>query len=140
MRPNRKHFAPAGRPGGGGTGPRAVSPSVDPGQVHVAQTSQLQVIDGFGAAINAHSWDSGAAAAAIDLLETMGVRTWRVVYEMMDWESTNDNADPATFDWTAYTAIFTSAAFEELWSTISYLNSKGYGSTIILNFMGRLPT
>lgn len=26
MRPNRKHFAPAGRPGAGGTGPRVISP------------------------------------------------------------------------------------------------------------------
>lgn len=106
----------------------------------VSQALPLQTIDGFGAAINAHSWDSGAAAAAIDYLDDMGVRTWRVVYDMMDWESTNDDADPANFNWTAFNSIFTSAAYEELWSTISYLNGKGYGSNIILNFMGRLPS
>ena len=108
-------------------------------QILVDGSKVLQTMDGFGAAINPHSWDDGAVKPALDYLDTMGVRLWRVSYEMMDWEATNDDADPANYNWTSYDAIFSSPQFEELWSTIAYLNSKGYGPTIMLDFMGRVP-
>lgn len=108
-------------------------------QILVDGSKLLQTMDGFGAAINPHSWDDGAVKPALDYLDAMGVRLWRVSYEMMDWEATNDDADPANYNWTSYDAIFSSPAFEELWSTIAYLNSKGYGPTIMLDFMGRVP-
>lgn len=108
-------------------------------QILVDGSKVLQTMDGFGAAINPHSWDDGAVKPALDYLDTMGVRLWRVSYEMMDWETTNDDNDPNNFNWTAYDTIFSSPQFEELWSTIAYLNSKGYGPTIMLDFMGRVP-
>lgn len=99
-----------------------------------------QTMDGFGTSINAHGWDNGAVAPALTDLNDMGTRIWRVVYDMTDWESTNDNADPATFNWTSYNAIFTSPDFEELWSTIAWLNAHGHTSGVMLDFMGRVPT
>ena len=95
-------------------------------QVLIDGSKVDQTMDGFGASINPHSWDDGAVKPALALLDTMGVRIWRVCYDMMDWEATNDDDDPANFNWTSYNAIFSSPDFEELWSTIGYLNDKGY--------------
>src|SRR4029450_4945319 len=53
-----------------------------------------------------------------------------------DWEATNDNSDPNAFNWTYYNTVYTSPKFEELWSTISYLNQKGINSGLLLNIMG----
>lgn len=130
---------PGGAGAGGGKFGMGGAGGVTGTQILVDGSKVLQTMDGFGAAINPHSWDDGAVKPALDYLDTMGVRLWRVSYEMMDWEATNDDADASNFNWTSYDAIFSSPQFEELWSTIAYLNSKGYGSTIMLDFMGRVP-
>ena len=110
-----------------------------PAKVTIDGATTYQAIDGFGVSINPHSWDGGAAVPALDLLRGMGVQIWRVSYDMTDWEATNDDADPAHFNWTSYNAIFTSPAFEELWSTVRYLNQNGFGTSVMLDFFGRVP-
>jgi hypothetical protein len=103
--------------------------------VNGAQT--FQVIDGFGTNINSLSWSDDNAAVAIDMLaDQMGQSVWRVVFDMMDWESTNDNADPNVANWTYYNALYSNAKFQNLWGTLRYLNQKGFAPTIALSFMG----
>ena len=54
-------------------------------------------MDGFGVNINSLSWKNGELAPALDrLIDEVGAKTWRVVFDMADWEATNDNADPNT--------------------------------------------
>jgi O-glycosyl hydrolase len=104
-----------------------------------AQT--FQTIDGFGVNVNAHSWNQGELRPALDLLhDQMGATLYRVVYDMEDWEATNDNADPDNADWSYYNALYSNAGFQELWGTLHYLNQKGISTGITLSFMGRVPT
>lgn len=107
--------------------------------INGAQT--YQVIDGFGTNINSLSWTNDNSKAAIDLLaDQMGQTLWRVVFDMEDWEATNDNADANTPDWNYYNALYSNAKFQNLWGTLRYLNQKGFNSSIALSFMGRVPT
>jgi len=97
----------------------------------------FQVIDGFGVNANAHSWNNGELRPAIDLLvDQLGASIWRVAFDNVDWEATNDNADPNVFNWTYYNGVYTSPDLEELWSTIAYLNQKGVSNGLILSFGG----
>jgi O-glycosyl hydrolase len=100
----------------------------------------FQTIDGFGANVNAHSWKDGEAKPALDLLaDQMGATLFRVVYDMVDWEATNDNDDPFTPDWAYYNALYSNDKFQNLWGTLRYLNQKGITTGISLSFMGRVP-
>ena len=102
---------------------------------------RFQTIDGFGVSANSASWDGGELRPAIDKLADDGGSTiWRVIIEMADWEATNDDASPNTFNWTYYNTIYSSPKFEELWGTLAYLNQKGVTSLLMLDFMGRGPT
>jgi hypothetical protein len=101
----------------------------------------FQTMDGVGVNINSLSWMNGESKPAIDrLADEMGCTVWRVVFDMEDWENPNDNADPATPDWTYYNALYSNAKFQNLWGTLAYLESKGFTNTIALSFMGRVPT
>lgn len=101
----------------------------------------FQTIDGFGVNVNAHSWNNGELRPALDLLhDQMGSTLYRVVYDMGDWEATNDNSDPNTPDWTYFNSVYSNASFQELWGTLGYLNQKGVVGAITLSFMGRVPT
>ena len=103
-------------------------------------SQRFQTIDGFGISANAASWDNGELRPAIDMLMDQGGSTiWRVVMEMADWEASNDDSNSNNFNWTYYNTVYSSPRFEELWSTLSYLNQKGITSTLMLNFMGRGP-
>jgi O-glycosyl hydrolase len=103
-------------------------------------SQQFQIIDGFGVNANVASWNNGELRPALDLLvDQLGATLWRVVIDNADWEATNDDADPATFNWNYYNGVYTSTKFEALWSTLAYLNQKGITSGIIVNFMGRVP-
>ena len=73
------------------------------------------------------------------LADQLGATLWRVIIDNADWEATNDDPDPATFNWTYYNGVYTSGKFEALWSTLAHLNQKGISSGIILNFMGPVP-
>ena len=105
--------------------------------VTVNGAQRLQTIDGFGVSANSASWNNGELRPALDMLVDQGGSTiWRVVIDNLDWESTNDNTDPNTFNWTYYNGVYTTTKFEKLWSTIGYLNQKGITSNLMLNFMG----
>jgi len=102
--------------------------------------SRLQTLDGVGVNINSLSWKNGEARQAIDLLaDQMGTTLWRVVFDMEDWEATNDNADPLVADEVYYRTIYSSAKFQNLWGTLRYLNQRGFTSGIAVSFMGRVP-
>ncbi len=102
---------------------------------------KYQTIDGLGVNINAHSWNDGELIPALDMLiDQMGTTAWRVAYDMVDWESTNDNSDPDVPNWTYYNALYANAAFQNLWGTLHYLNQRGITKNIALSFMGRVPT
>ncbi|MGZ3801497.1 MAG: glycoside hydrolase family 30 beta sandwich domain-containing protein [Bdellovibrio sp.] len=112
----------------------AATLSVNGGQV-------FQTIDGFGTNINSLSWTNQNSKQAIDLLaDQMGQSLWRVIFDMEDWEATNDNSDPNVADWTYYNALYSNAKFQNLWGTLRYLNQKGFDNGVILSFMGRVPS
>ncbi|HUC20650.1 MAG TPA: hypothetical protein VMR98_04110, partial [Candidatus Polarisedimenticolaceae bacterium] len=113
--------------GGGGT----------PLAINGAQ--RFQTIDGWGVSANSASWDNGELIPALDTLLNNGSTIWRVVVEKADWEAINDNSDPNTFNWTYYNTIYSSPKFQEFWSTVSYLNSKGITNNLYLATMGRGP-
>jgi chitodextrinase len=100
---------------------------------------QFQTIDGWGVSANAGSWDGTELTPAIDKLVDAGSTIWRVVAEQADWEATNDDADPSTFNWTYYNSVYSSARFQKVWATMAYLNSKGITHDLMLNFMGKGP-
>ena len=69
----------------------------------------------------------------------MGVTLWRVVFDMEDWEATNDNDDPMVADQAYYTALYSNDKFQNLWGTLHYLNQRGVTAGISISFMGRVP-
>jgi fibronectin type 3 domain-containing protein len=121
--------------------------------LHVTQTAQVaslpltvngtqhfQTMDGFGTSINSASWMGGALKPTLDTLANGGTTLWRVILDNADWEATNDDADPDTYNWGYYDGVYGSAKFQDLWNTIAYLNGKGFtGNNIILSFMGPGP-
>ncbi len=109
--------------------------------ITVSGDQRFQTMDGFGVSINAHSWNNGELKPALDMLvDQNGSTIFRVVMEMTDWEQTNDNADPNSFNWAYYNPIYSGTEFAALWSTIDYLRLKGIpSSNIILSFMGIGP-
>jgi O-glycosyl hydrolase/predicted secreted protein len=102
---------------------------------------RFQSIDGFGVSANSASWNGGELRPALDkLMDEGGSTIWRVVVEMADWEASNDDTSPSTFNWSYYNTIYSSPRFEALWSTLSYLNQKGVTSLLMLDVMGRGPS
>jgi len=69
----------------------------------------------------------------------MGTTLWRVVFDMEDWEATNDNADPMLADDSYYRTIYSSAKFQHLWGTLRYLNQRRFSYGVAISFMGRVP-
>lgn len=109
--------------------------------VTVDGSRQFQTMDGFGVNANSASWNNGELAPALDrLVDEGGSTIFRVVVDDQDWEATNDNADPNSFNWTYYNAIYGNAKFTELWSTMAYLSQKGItADRLILCPMGKGP-
>jgi O-glycosyl hydrolase len=108
--------------------------------VTVNGSNKGTVMDGFGIAANSASWKNGELKPVIDkYLAENGASIWRVILDEEDWETTNDNSDPNVYDTAAYTKMFTSPKFEDLWSTIAYLNSKGVNDLLEISFMGQSP-
>ena len=106
--------------------------------VNGAQT--YQTIDGYGVNINAGWWNNGEVKPAIDLLvDQAGANIFRCVIEEMDWEATNDDADPNHFNWTYYNTVYTNARFQGVWNTLHYLNQKGVTNGLVISFMGHPP-
>src|SRR5262245_47689452 len=79
--------------GGAGAPPARIGVVVDGAQ-------RFQRIDGFGVNANPAGWSSTERRVVLDTLtEGLGARIWRVIVENADWEATNDNDDPRSFDW-----------------------------------------
>ena len=53
-------------------------------------------------------------------------------------EDTNDNADPSSFDWDAYSGIYERGKMADLWDTIAAIESKP-GQVVMINAMGAVP-
>src|SRR2546422_2420565 len=97
-------------------------------------------MDGFGVNANVNGWSPALAPAIDRLLSENGAALWRVYIDNTDWETTDDDDDPFTFNWSYYNALYSTPRFEQAWSLIAYLNQKGVtGNQIILNFMGPGP-
>ncbi len=112
--------------------PETVSATID-------GTRQFQTIDGFGVNLNGTYWNNGAMAPALDALyDDLGSTIFRVMVETSYWERTNDNADPYTFDWDAYRAIYAGPEFQSLFGIIRHLTQK-QDAQVILNVMGPVP-
>jgi hypothetical protein len=113
---------------------------------------KFQTISALGADINPNSWDNGNLKPALDLLiDQEGMKTFRVGMDMIDWESTNDDSDPHTFNWDYYNPIYSGQVsfdtdyagsnFADTWNVIDYLHHKGIpDSGIVLSFMGPGPS
>jgi len=114
--------------------------------IEIDGSEHFQKMDGFGVNINTSWWLNGsyqntdALKPAIDLLiDDLGATIFRAVIEEMDWEKTNDNDDPDTFNWEYYDSVFTDKRFQGVWNTLRYLNQKGITDGLILSFMGAPP-
>jgi chitodextrinase len=120
--------------------------------VTVDGSQQMQTMTALGVNINPNSWDNGSLKPALDMLiNQAGVKSFRVAMDMIDWESTNDNSDPNTFNWNYYDLIYSGATsfdtryagsnFANTWNVIDYLHQKGIpDSGIELSFMGPGPS
>ena len=95
-----------------------------------------QIIDGFGVDANVHSWHDGELRPAIDAIEAMGARTWRVIIERANWEDMNDDGDPSTFNWDAYDR--TTRPMADLWNVIAAIETYP-GQRVMINVMGSVP-
>ena len=102
-----------------------------------------QKMDGFGVNINTSWWLNGEYKSfdevkpAIDLLkDELRATIFRAVIEEMDWETSNDNNDPNTFNWNYYDSVFSTPRFNEVWNALHYLNQKGIANNLIISFMG----
>jgi O-glycosyl hydrolase len=115
-------------------------------------SQKSQTIDGFGGSINSHSWKNGQVKPALDLMISQDPQQlFRVVMEMTDWESSNDDSNSNNYNWAYYNNIYSGATsfdtaqaganFGDLWNTIDYLHQKGIpDNQIILSFMGPGPS
>lgn len=115
----------------------------DTTSIQVDGATRYQTIEGFGVNANSRSWDLGNPVSFTPQIDTLvddvGATIWRVVVESHeDWEVTNDNADPDTFNTTYYNALYETNKFKKLWAMIDYLEQKDV-STIYLGVMGCLP-
>jgi hypothetical protein len=129
----------------------ACSHASDPQPSH--ETNQLQdcfapvptgSIVGFG--VNSQPRQCGSDCSALDaplnlLVNDLGASYFRVeVFDgETDFEATQDDADPAHFDWPAYDAIFQTKRFVNLWTYIRKVNALSSTANIQLAFHGGLP-
>lgn len=114
--------------------------------IQIDGSKQFQKMDGFGVNINTAWWIDGefrstdVVKPAIDLLcDELRATIFRAVIEDIDWETTNDNNDPDSFNWNFYDSIFTTKRFQGTWNTFSYLNRKGITNNLVISLMGAPP-
>jgi O-glycosyl hydrolase len=99
------------------------------------------LIDGSGVSANSLPYLSTQGVAAIDtLIDSGGITHWRVIVESTRaWETSNDNADPVTFNWSYYNALYETPKFQALWALLAKLGSRN-APLIMLNVMGDVPS
>ena len=100
-----------------------------------------QVIDGFGVNANYRNWNNDELKPVLDaLIDQAGMTSCRVVYELSNWEATNDDANPDSINWTYYNPVYGSGEFTRLWDMFAYLNTRGLTNGAFFNFMGWGPS
>jgi len=99
-----------------------------------------QTIDGFGVNINYRSWNGTELQPTLNALIDAGMTHFRVVFDLTDWEASNDDTDPNSFNWSYYNGVYSSTEFTRLWSLFAYLNSRGITNGAFFNFMGWGPS
>jgi hypothetical protein len=88
-----------------------------------AGSSGSVIIEGFGVNANSASWKHGELPPALDLLvEQLGVMIFRIAIDNAHGETTNNNDDALTSNWTFDNSVYPSPKFETLWSTKIYFN------------------
>lgn len=89
---------------------------------------KYQTIHGLGVNINPQSWNVNPEAVkkVIDSLITgMGCTSFRLMFDDCDWEASNDNSDPNSYNWNYYDSVYSLPRFTCVWNTVAYLNSRG---------------
>jgi glucuronoarabinoxylan endo-1,4-beta-xylanase len=118
-----------------------LSPTIWAATITFNGATTYQMIDGFGVNINYRSWNNDELKPVIDkMIDQAGMTLFRVVYDLTDWEQTNDNTDANTFNWTYYNSIYNSVEFNRLWSMMAYLNQRGITNGAFFNCMGWGPS
>jgi len=110
-------------------------------RIAVDGTKTFQRIDGFGVNANTRSWNGKELQPALELLlDSLHATIWRVIVETVEkWEEKNDNADPFSFNWDYYNALYETPKFQKAWDMIHYLNTRGITDKLMINFMGFTP-
>jgi O-glycosyl hydrolase len=100
-----------------------------------------QVIDGFGVNANYRNWSGTELQPVLDAyIDEAGMTLFRVVYELSDWEATNDNADAGVMNWSYYNPVYSSTEFTRLWDVMAYFNGRGITNGAYMCFMGWGPS
>ena len=102
--------------------------AVDAQNITVNGAIKHQTIHGFGVNVNPQSWNvnSESVKKVLDELITgMECTSFRLMFDDCDWEETNDNSDPNSYNWAYYDSVYSAPRFTCVWNTIRYLNSKG---------------
>jgi len=114
--------------------------AVPGGAVTIQGARTNQVIEGFGANVNYRSWNGSELQPVLDaLIDEAGMTIFRVVYDLTDWEASNDNTNADLFNWSYYNGVYRSTEFTRLWNMFAYLNSRGITNGAFFNFMGGGP-
>ena len=92
----------------------------------VSGSQRFQRMDGFGVNANVNSWNGGELRPALDtLVDTLGAGLFRVYIDNADWEASNDDGDPFSFNWSYYNGVYASPRLEELWGTMAVPQPEG---------------
>src|SRR5690349_15436467 len=99
-----------------------------------------QTIDGLGVNLHYRGWEGTNLLPVLDaFMGEAGASLFRVPFDLTDWETTNDDTNSNSYNWSYYNGIYGSTEFNRLWDMIEYLNRKGYSNRVCLTFMGWGP-
>lgn len=108
--------------------------------VTIDGSQTYQTIDGFGVNANHRSWTNNELAPVMDaLVDQGGMTLFRVIFDLADWETNNDNGDPMVMNWSYYNTIYGSPDFQAMWGLMAYLNQKSITNGLAMNFQGTGP-
>jgi hypothetical protein len=107
-------------------------------------TLTYQVMNGIGSNVCTWSWKNGEIKPALDeLIDTLGHNIFRVIHDRMVWAGTGTTRPAATLTGlqnlnpTTLMSVYEVPDMQDLWNTITYMNSKGIAADqILVNFMG----
>ena len=106
--------------------------------VTIDGSQTYQVIAGFGANANSHSWTNDELKPVLDaLIDQAGMTLFQVIIQNSNWEATNDNGDPNVMNWTYYNSVYSSTDFQKFWGMSAYLNQRGISNGLTLRVGGQ---